>query len=243
MVRRGVPSTVAPPLTHDRRQVETLVICPSRARPDNMAALLAAWEKTGAAATLAVCLDQDDPCLPEYMTMLDASPSNVIPLGGAWRSLCDWVNTVAVQWRMAEPFDIIGQIGDDHHPRTPGWDVAVEDAMKPLGVVYCNDLHQGEVLPTAAFLDAEIVRRLGYMVPPTIQHLYMDSYFKSLGERLGTLAYLPDVVIEHMHPHAGKADMDDGYRQVNSPEAYRTGKAAYSAYVRNRLDEDLVRLT
>jgi len=224
--------------------METLVICPSRARPHNIAALLDCWEQTAAAATLAVCLDQDDPCLPDYMALIDPWPSDrVFPIGGAWRSLCDWVNFVAVTIGGAAGFDIVGQIGDDHHPRTPGWDVAVADAMKPLGVVYCNDLHQGDKLPTAAFLDAEIVRRLGYMVPPTIAHLYMDNYFRTLGERLGTLAYLPDVVIEHMHPHAGKSDMDDGYRQVNSPEAYRNGKAAYSAYVRNRLDEDLVRLT
>lgn len=222
--------------------METLVICPSRARPHNIAALLEAWEATGAVATLAVCLDQDDPQIGEYMALLDPWPDwKVMTIGGAWRSLCDWVNFVC-KVGGAHGFDIIGQIGDDHHPRTPGWDVAVENAMKPLGVVYCNDLHQGEKLPTAAFLDAEIVRRLGYMVPPAIQHLYMDSYFKSLGERLGTLAYLPNVVIEHMHPHAGKSEMDDGYRQVNSREAYRTGRAAYGAYMTHRLDADLAKL-
>jgi len=120
---------------------------------------------------------------------------------------------------------------------------AVALAMQPLGVVYCNDLHQGEKLPTAAFVDAEIVRRLGYVVPPTIQHLYMDNYFRSLGEGLGTLTYLPDVVIEHMHPHAGKAEMDDGYRQVNSTDAYREGLKAYRSYCRHRLPEDLARLS
>lgn len=223
--------------------METLVICPSRARPHNVAALLDCWEATGAEATLCVCVDTDDPQLAEYMAMLDPLPtSNVMVLGGAWRSLCDWVNTVAVQWRGAWTFDVIGQIGDDHHPRTVGWDGAVLEAMQPMGVVYGNDLHQGAKLPTAAFVDAEIVRRLGYMVPPAIQHLYMDSWFKTLGERLGTLAYLPDVIIEHMHPHAGKADMDDGYRQVNSRPAYRAGRAAYDTYVADGLADDLVKL-
>lgn len=220
-----------------------LVICPSRSRPGNIAALLECWRATGAAATLAVCLDQDDPCLPEYMALLDPYPSSlVMTIGGTWRPLCEWVNFVAVTCNGAARFDIVGQIGDDHHPRTVGWDVAAADAMKPLGVVYCNDLHQGERLPTAAFVDAEIVKRLGYMVPPTIEHLYMDSYFKSLGERLGTLSYLPEVVIEHMHPHAGKSEMDDGYRQVNSRDAYRTGRRAYDAYMRTRLDADLAKL-
>ncbi len=218
-----------------------IVVCPSRSRPQNIAALLDAWDATEAFATLCVCLDQDDPCRFEYLEMLDPYPSDrVIVVGGKWRSLCDWVNFVAV--KAVDRFNIIGQIGDDHHPRTPGWDYAIADAMKPLGVVYCNDLHQGDRLPTAAFVDAEIVRRLGYMVPPTIQHLYMDNYFKQLGEALGTLAYLPDVVIEHMHPHAGKAADDDGYRQVNSPEAYRSGKRAFQAYVNHRLEADMVKL-
>jgi hypothetical protein len=221
-----------------------LVICPSRGRPQNIVALLDAWDATEAFATLAVCLDQDDPCRFEYLEMLDPYPSDkVIVVGGAWRSLCDWVNFVAVECGGVDRFNIIGQIGDDHHPRTPGWDYAVADAMKPLGVVYCNDLHQGERLPTAAFVDAEIVRRLGYMVPPTIAHLYMDNYFLELGKRLGTLAYLDDVVIEHMHPHAGKAVMDDGYRQVNSRDAYRDGKRAFQGYVNHRLEADLVKLS
>ncbi len=218
-----------------------LVICPSRGRPRNIAALLDCWDATQTFATLAVCLDEDDPCKRDYVTMLDAYPSDkVITIGGKWRSLCDWVNFVAV--KAVDRFNIIGQTDDDRFPRTPGWDVAVADAMKPLGVVYCNDLHQGDAVAGGAFLDAEIIRRLGYMVPPTIQHLYMDNYFKSLGEALGTLTYLPDVVIEHMHPHAGKAEMDDGYRQVNSPDAYRDGKRAFQAYINHRLEADLVKL-
>jgi hypothetical protein len=71
----------------------------------------------------------------------------------------------------------------------------------------------------------------------------MDNYFKHLGERLGTLTYLDDVVIEHMHPHAGKAAMDDGYRQVNSRDAYRSGRDAFNGYVAHRLESDLVKLT
>ena len=51
--------------------METLVICPSRARPANIAALLDAWDQTDATATLAVCLDEDDPSKPEYVELLD----------------------------------------------------------------------------------------------------------------------------------------------------------------------------
>ncbi len=203
--------------------------------------MLDCWDRTATFATLAVCLDEDDPCKRDYVTMLDAYPSDkVITIGGRWRSLCDWTNFVAV--KAVDRFNIIGQTDDDRFPRTPGWDLAVADAMKPLGVVYCNDLHQGDAVAGGAFFDAEIIRRLGYMVPPTIQHLYMDNYMKALGEALGTLTYLPDVIIEHMHPDAGKADMDDGYRQVNSRDGYRDGKRAFQSYINHRLEQDLVKL-
>lgn len=217
----------------------TLVICPSRARVGNIAALLDCWELTEATAQLAVCLDVDDPDLNAYLDVIGDRAEVVV---GEWRSLCDWVNHVSFVLDWASDFDIVGQFGDDNHPRTPGWDRAVADAMQPMGVVYGNDLHQGERLPTAAFVDAEIIHRLGYMVPPEIQHLYMDNYFKALGERLGTLTYLPDVVIEHMHPHAGKAAMDDGYRDVNSRHAYRAGRSGFERYMATRFDEDIARL-
>lgn len=217
-----------------------LVICPSRARPHNIAALLDCWEATKATASLVICLDESDPDLERYLDIIGNRASTAV---AEWRSLCDWVNFVAVELGCCHGFDIIGQFGDDHHPRTLRWDAAVTEAMRPMGVVYGNDLHQGERLPTVAFMDAEIIRRLGYMVPPEIQHLYMDNWFRALGERLGTLTYLPDVVIEHMHPHAGKAEMDDGYRQVNSRAAYKAGKRAFDWYMSRRFDDDIARLT
>lgn len=218
---------------------EMLVICPSRARVANIANLLDCWETTAATAELMICLDETDPDLPEYIEIIG---QRAAVTAGRWRSLCDWVNFIAVDCAAVRFYEIIGQIGDDHHPRTAGWDEAIGAAMRPLGVVYGNDLHQGESLPTAAFVDSEIVARLGYMVPPEIQHLYMDNYFRALGEALGTLTYLPDVIIEHMHPHAGKADDDDGYRQVNSRQAYKAGKAAFARYTSSRLADDVAKL-
>lgn len=211
-----------------------LVICPSRARVANIAALLDCWEATEATAALVVCLDESDPELGAYRDVIRDRARCVV---GPWRSLCDWVNHVAV--KNIDGYDIFAQWGDDHHPRTHGWDRTVTAAMRPYGVVYGNDLHQGERLPTVAFVDARIVRRLGFMVPSEIQHLYMDNWFKALGERLGTLTYLPDVVFEHMHPHAGKSVMDDGYRAVNSREAYKAGAAAFKRYMAERFDADI----
>jgi hypothetical protein len=81
-------------------------------------------------------------------------------------------------------------------------------------------------------MSTEVVRALGHMAPPTQRHLYIDNYWRDLGRAAGCLTYLPDVVVEHVHPVAGKAAVDDGYRRVNAPEMYQRDAAAYEMYMR-----------
>lgn len=111
----------------------------------------------------------------------------------------------------------IGFAGDDHAPRTPGWTERIRTELNQLGtgIVYGNDLFQGPNLPTAVFMTADIVGALGYMAPPCLRHMFADNYWKDLGDGVRRIRYLPDVVIEHLHPHAGgKAPEDDRYRAV-----------------------------
>ena len=124
----------------------------------------------------------------------------------------------------------VGFMGDDHRVRTRGWDLALTDAAGPVGIAYGDDLLQGVELPTAVVLGADIVRALGQMVPPTLQHLFVDDYWKALGTGSGTLRYVPEVVIEHMHPSAGKAEMDESYETTNHPDRYESDGAAWRAY-------------
>lgn len=124
----------------------------------------------------------------------------------------------------------VGFMGDDHRVRTRGWDLALADAAGPLGIAYGNDLLRGEELPTSVVIAADIITTLGQMVPTTLQHLYVDDYWKALGLGMDRLAYLPDVVIEHLHPAAGKAQLDDSYRITNAPERYASESAAWHEY-------------
>lgn len=143
----------------------------------------------------------------------------------------------AINWGAAraladlKPF-AVAKLDDDHRPRTVGWDTAYLEALRELGtgIVYGNDLLQGERLPTAPAMTANIVQALGFMAPPTLRHLYCDNFWHDLGDAANCLRYLPGAVVEHMHPAAGKAQMDDGYRLANSPERYRDDGVAYEAY-------------
>ena len=110
-------------------------------------------------------------------------------------------------------------MGDDHRPRTDGWDTKMLAALRELGtgVVYGDDLLQGERLCTSWAMTSDIVRALGRMVPAPVEHMFCDNAVMDLAKAAKCLRYLPDVVIEHLHPLAGKADWDPGYWRVNRP--------------------------
>lgn len=208
-----------------------IVIVPSRGRPHNIAELIECWRQTETIARLWVCVDDDDPALDGYRAL--SFPEWTELIVGPRLRLGPWLN-LAGQFAATKdtwPMGIVGFMGDDHRPRTVDWDGEVLAECPRGGIVYGNDLVQGENLPTAVFMDARIIRTLGYMVPPGMTHLYLDDFWKLLGQRLGTLTYLPDVVIEHCHPTAGTAPSDAGYAEVNSPEMYDADRRRFEEYV------------
>lgn len=228
------------------------MIVPTRRRPQNIPPLVEAFDATTTwpQTHVEVVID-GDPDAVEYERALArwiGTPSTF----DLWnfslrRGMCATLNHVSQMGHSlgrspGNPPTIIGFMGDDHRPRTVGWDRRIIEAMPPLGVVYTDDGFQGENLPTSVFMDAELVRRLGWMVPPGIGHLFCDNAWKALGEALGTLVYLPDVLIEHMHPHAGKAEMDAGYAEVNSARQWEADEQAFRAWLAGGLPADVARV-
>jgi len=123
-------------------------------------------------------------------------------------------------------------MGDDHRARTRGWDNDYLEALETLGTgfVYGNDLFQYEAIPTQVAMTTNIPRALGYMVPPGFQHLCVDVVWKDWGMALNRLTYLPETVVEHMHPLAGKGKDDVNYKEVNSHLVANADIAEYARY-------------
>lgn len=219
------------------------VIVPTRGRPENAARLATAFRDTSALDAVPVFVaDHDDPRLEEYRLLLrnGTLPRLVIYSGGG--GMCAALNYAAT--RYADLYEAVGFMGDDHLPRTEGWAVRVNDALDCLEprVVYGNDLLQGANLPTAVFMQSRLVQAMHMMAPAVMRHLYLDNFWKTLGEYLRGLVYLDDVIIEHLHPVANKAEWDERYVVVNAPEIDHADRTAWLAYRDDGRFDALLRL-
>lgn len=192
-----------------------------------------AWHATDAYrdATLLFAVDEDDPAAERYREQ--ASPEALMVFCAEWLPMVAKLNVVAAYQANATGAFAVGFAGDDHLPRTPGWAATMLDGLRELGtgVVYGDDLLQGERLCTSWAMTSDIVRALGRMVPAPVEHMYCDNSVMDVAKLAGCLRYLPDVVIEHVHPLAGKAEWDDGYRRVNGREQYRADELAYRRWL------------
>jgi hypothetical protein len=203
---------------------DLVVVVPSRGRPQHAHTIVEAFQATCTADTqLLFAVDDDDPSRGEYPKGLTAALRS--------RSMNEALNLSAVA--LAGDAFAVGFMGDDHLPRTTGWDAAYVAALRELGtgIVYGNDLMQGRGLPTQCAMTTDIVRALGYMAPPSLTHLWLDNFWLSLGREADCIRYLPDVVVEHRHPLMGKAQWDAGYERVNATEMQDRDRSAFAAYV------------
>jgi len=213
---------------------QVLLIVPTRSRPEKSLEFYEAFRENSSITDLLFALDDDDVEYPQ----IECVQYEINPRMGMNGTL----NYVANKY--AEEYDYLAFMGDDHRIRTKDWDKDLVASITGFenGVAYGNDLLQGSNLPTAVLMDAHIVRKLGYMAPPKQRHLYLDDFWKELGNALGTLRYSPGVIIEHLHFTNGKADSDALYQEVNAPELYNKDREAYNEYLANDFNSDLEKL-
>lgn len=215
-----------------------IILVPTRGRPMNATQLLSAHEELSAASDLLFVIDANDPEHDQYH--FEVGQERCMTIDNNSRGMAYPINKAANAIAKQDKYDFFAFLGDDHRPRTADWDLQLMAAMQRRpSMAYGNDLLQGKRLPTMITMTSDIVKALGGMVPPNMKHLYLDNFWKKLGEDLGSLTYLEDVIIEHMHPVAGKAEWDEGYKEVNAQEVYSFDALTYQNYIQSEAYEAL----
>lgn len=222
-----------------------IMIVPTRGRPQAVRQLAEAFSVACTLDTrLLIAVDDDDPDLDAYREEVtkarDIYPRTDLLVQVAPGCMAAALNMAAHAVVAGWPnVKAIGFMGDDHRPRTVGWDSRYVNTLevKP-GIVYGNDLIHGENLPTQFAISAAIVKALGFMSPGDLRHMYIDNYWRDIGKQAGCLTYRGDVVVEHMHPVAEKGEYDEGYERVNAPEVFSHDAEAYAVYMNQHANRD-----
>lgn len=209
---------------------------PTKSRPENALKLQEQFYKTTTVTSRIVFINSDnDPNLDRYSGLAETilvSPKNagfVSPL-----------NLGYLQDRRKVYSFAVGFMGDDHFPRTVGWDEMFVQALLDMktGLVYGNDGLQGEAIPTQIAMTADIPLTLGFMTLPQLWHLYADNFWLDLGKAIGRIKYLPEAYLEHRHPAVGKAAPDPGYEFSGAFALDQRDKAVYQQYLKDDLEGD-----
>lgn len=233
---------------------ELLMIVPSRGRPQAVAEMYEAVVEAGTTiGTVMFAVDDNDETWPDYVASVEKISDQRIlavrlgPVDERIPGMVQSLNPMAKYHASLGSVFAIGFMGDDHRPRASAvpWDHAYVAQLRQLGtgMVYGNDLFQGPNIPTQIAMTSDIIRALGYMVWPRFHHLYVDNMWLALGEATGCIRYMPDVIVEHMHPAAGKSAMDEGYARVNAEEVATYDHGVFQQYLTEQLpgDADKVR--
>jgi glycosyltransferase involved in cell wall biosynthesis len=208
--RVRVVGGVPPRKGHVGERRDLAVLVPSRGRPESVKRLAAACGETCRARTdLIFAFDVGDPTLEESCAAAAAGQAQYVV--GPRDTLTGWTNALAMA--RAGSYRALASLGDDHVPRTDGWDTALLAAIEGMGgtgFAYPNDQVRDDI-PEAVVVSSDIVAALGWMANPACSHFYIDNTWADLGKFAGCITYLPDVVVEHLNPASGKAAAD----QVN----------------------------
>lgn len=221
------------------------IFVPTKGRPFQLLDFGGEFDRYKTADTkLVLIFDEDDDFLPQYISENDnrweyyvAPPTKRGMVGALNKAYQHYAGSQQLGYA-------VGFMGDDHRPRTPGWDARYLHELRRMGTgfVYGNDLFQRAEMPTQVAFTTDIAKTLGWMCPPQFRHLCVDVVWREWGRGISRLTYLDDVIIEHMHPLAGKARDDKNYRAVNSILMAEHDGMAYREYMENQYWDDIKKL-
>ena len=185
-------------------------LLPSRRRVANLTRFFAAYKATGGTTPGMVLVDVTD-----YQDNLAAYDAMELPLGWSfyWTHGETQGEKIAEIWDQVVDCSWLGLIGDDCVPETPGWDKRLIDKLDGANFVACDDGWQApKRVGNCWAISGPLVRAVGYIFPPGLQHLFVDDVWETIGREAGCWRCLYGVMVRHQHVMKGEAPADDTHR-------------------------------
>lgn len=216
------------------------ILVPSRGRPERALAMAESVHGDGfhGGCQVVVIIDPDDPRRADYEAAFpaDRGATRLLTLNQRLGYVGSLNHVAPMYW---DTHHVLGAFGDDVVFRTPDWGARVIATLAAPGIAYGDDLIHGERHPSAVFMSSEIAKALGWLAMPGTSHQWADDAWKVLGQTAGCLRYMPDVIVEHLHPGVGKAEWDDTYRSVFDSDRAARDHAGFEEWKRKYLAADV----
>jgi glycosyltransferase involved in cell wall biosynthesis len=191
------------------------ILCPTRNRPQNIKRLVDS-----------ICSTVKDVTQLEFLVYIDDDDEESIP---AIQEAAERIPTNAVQGNKligSQMYNELGKLAkgdiimfaaDDIAFRTPDWDQVVQQEFAKyedkILFVYGEDGFQKGRIGTHGFIHRFWMELVGYVLPPKLASAYTDEWVTELADRVGRRCYLPNLIVEHLHPATGKSPQDETYTQ------------------------------
>jgi glycosyltransferase involved in cell wall biosynthesis len=192
---------------------DLVIIVPVLRRPKNVAPLLESIRSTVPECRVLFVPDPDD-----------ASEHEAIAVAGAEMLIVKGNYATKINRAIQQTSERLIFQGADDLRFHPGWfEAARARLVDGIGVVGTNDLCSQRVMAGEHSTHSLITReyaRLGTIDDPTrvlhegYPHEYVDDEFVETAKHRHAFAHAADSIVEHLHPWAGKAAMDELYSKA-----------------------------
>lgn len=217
--------------------MKSVILLPSFKRSELLKRFIKSYQETETTTPLWVLVDKLDPEKDLYLKI--DYPKDVTLIFTQSRSMGGKVQEV---WEQFLDMDAVCLLNDDHILRTPQWDQKCLAQINGTNILGTND---GWVAPQrlcgATWFSGKVLRTIGYIFPPGIEHLYVDSVWEFLGARAQCANILMEVLVEHDHAFKDqtKAKNDDTHEKIYTKDwndAQKEGTPAW--HFKKWLDND-----
>ena len=207
----------AKPKSEPSGKIKISLLCPTRARPRQMAQM---WHSAVETAQnpenieVVFYLDNDDIVGMSGLRLAATKrAAQVRAVIGKRIILSECWNATA---KIAHG-EIFMHCGDDIIFRSPKWDAVVAENINSfpdqIAFVYGRDGIAKEDFGTHGFISRKWAEVTGYFVPPLFSSDYNDTWLNEVADKIGRKIFAPEIFTEHMHYMAGKSARDSTYRE------------------------------
>lgn len=150
--------------------------------------------------------------------------------------LARFYNSMYYQTKFRDDDIMVSMFGDDMVFETQGWDTRVLNAASKTDgkvIVYCNDAYvAGDTCCVNMCTTRHLVKATKYPFMCTRYPMEMiDVVWTMIGDKIGRLRYLNDVIVRH--EHAGKVGKDETFNRLQTQHgaSYSVSKQYLEEYV------------